>query len=89
MGNCYLADHIAEDHIHTDITCKTEEPPQKYRLGTVNYRLLGGGLNIFYWIQTSPSAAAIVHPPTQLPRIQQANIKHLTSIFIYFLLFIS
>ena len=32
MGNCYSADHIAEDHIHTDITCNIEEPQQKYRL---------------------------------------------------------
>ena len=37
MGNCYLIDHniIAEDHIHTDITCNIEEPQQKYRMGTV------------------------------------------------------
>ena len=47
MGNCYSADHIAEDHIHTDITCNIEEPHQKYRLRTVSNRLLwgrGGGL---------------------------------------------
>ena len=43
MGNCYSADHIAEDHIHTDITCITEEPQQKNRLGTVSNLLLGGG----------------------------------------------
>ena len=33
----------------------TEEPQQKYRLGTVSKRLLRGGggcLNAFYWIQT-------------------------------------
>ena len=41
MGNCYSTDHIAKDHIHTDITCNTEEPQQKYRLGTVSNRLLG------------------------------------------------
>ena len=35
MGNRYSADRIAKDHIHTDITCNTEEPQQKYRLGTV------------------------------------------------------
>ena len=39
MGNCYLADHIAEDHIRTDITCDIEEPQQKYRLETVINRL--------------------------------------------------
>ena len=41
MGNCYSADHIAEDRIHTDLTCNIEEPQQKYRLGTVSNRLLG------------------------------------------------
>ena len=61
MGNCYSADHIAEDHIHTDITSNTEESQQKYRIGTVSNILLGG-LNMFYWIQTSPSASAIVQP---------------------------
>ena len=54
MGNSYSADNIADDHIHTDMTCNIEEPKQKYRLGTVSYRLLGWGegLNKFYWIQT-------------------------------------
>ena len=41
MGNFYSVDHIAEDHNHTDITCNTEEPQQKYRLGTVSNILLG------------------------------------------------
>ena len=42
MGRCYSGDSTAEDNIHTDIkTCNIEEPLQKYRLGTVNYRLLG------------------------------------------------
>ena len=50
MGNWYSAYHIAKDHIHTDVTCTTEEPQQKYRLGTVSNRLLD--LNAFYWIQT-------------------------------------
>ena len=35
MGNCYSADHIAEDHIQTDITCNIEEPQQKYHLPTL------------------------------------------------------
>ena len=30
MGNCYSADHIAEDHIQTDLTCNIEEPKQKW-----------------------------------------------------------
>ena len=46
MGNCNSIDHIAEDHIHTDISCNIDEPQQKYRIGTVSSRLLGaGGLN--------------------------------------------
>ena len=41
-GNCNSGDHIAEDHIHMDITtCNIEVPQQKYRLGTVSKRLLG------------------------------------------------
>ena len=47
--------------IYIDITCNTEEPQQKYRLGTVSNRLLEE-LNTFYWIQNSPSASAIVQP---------------------------
>ena len=86
MGNCYSADHFAEDHIHTDITCNIEEPKQEYRLGTVSNRLLVG-LRLFYWIQTSPSASIIVQLNQQLPQIQHTNIKHLTSIFTYFLIF--
>ena len=39
MGNCYSADHIDVDHIHSAITCNIEEPKQKYRLGTVSNRL--------------------------------------------------
>ena len=50
MSRCYLGDHIAGDHIHTDITSTNEERQQKYRLGAVSNRLLrglGGELNIF------------------------------------------
>ena len=43
MGNCYSTDHIAEDHIHIDVTCNIDEPQQKYCLGTVRNRLLGKG----------------------------------------------
>ena len=43
MGNYLSTDHIAEDHIHIDVICKSEEPQQKYRLGTVINRLRGGG----------------------------------------------
>ena len=41
MGNCDSVDHVAEDHIHTDITCNIEEPQQKYRLDTVSKSFLG------------------------------------------------
>ena len=43
MGDCYSTDHIAKDHMPTDKLCSTEEPQQKYRLGTVSNRFLGGG----------------------------------------------
>ena len=36
MGSCYSDDHIALAHIHMDMpTYNTEEPQQKYSLGTV------------------------------------------------------
>lgn len=39
MGSCYSGYHIAEDHMHTDITaCNTEEPQEKHLLGMVIYR---------------------------------------------------
>ena len=42
MGSYYSGDHIAGDHINADITaCNTDEPQQKYRLGTDSNRLLG------------------------------------------------
>ena len=41
MGKCYSTDHITDAHTHTDITCNTEEPQLKHRLGTANNRLLG------------------------------------------------
>ena len=87
MGNWYSTDHIAEDYIHTDITCNIEEPQQKYHLETVSNRTLGG-LNYFFWIQTSPFVSAIVQPK-QSPQIQQTIIKHLSSILpIFYLCYI-
>ena len=60
MDSCYSGDHIAGDHIHTDmITSYTEEPQQKYRLGPVSNRLMSG-LNMFYWNKPSPFASAAV-----------------------------
>ena len=68
MGSCNSGDHIAEDHIHTDITCNIEEPQQKYRLGTVSNGLLGGGgLNTFYWTQDwHDDMTAVSAPPDAL-----------------------
>ena len=37
MGNRHSGDNTAEDHVHKDLTtCYTEEPQQKFRLGTVS-----------------------------------------------------
>ena len=51
MGNNIQLTILLKNHIHTDLTCNTEEPQQKYCLGMVSNRLLGD-LNAFYWIQT-------------------------------------
>ena len=51
---------MSKDHIHTGITCNTEEPQQKYRLGTVSNRLLGGGGGRFTESKPSPSASAVI-----------------------------
>ena len=62
-GQLFLDDHIAEDHIHTDITtCINEDPQQKYRLGTVSNTILGsleGGALTCFTI-SKPSAFASV-----------------------------
>ena len=85
MGKCYSTDHIAKDHIHTDITCNTKEPQKKNRLGTVSYRLLrggGGGVNWFYRIQTSLSASTIVLPNQTITTNltdQHVTVNHLRS----------
>ena len=51
MGSYYSGGHNSEEHIHT---CNSGGPQNKYRLVAVSNRLLGegGGLNMFYWIQT-------------------------------------
>ena len=44
MDSCNTGDHAAGDHIHTGITTgNTGKAQQKYHLGTVSKRLLGGG----------------------------------------------
>ena len=95
MGSCYSADHTAEDHIHTDITCNIEEPQQKYCPGTVSNRLRvggggggGGGLNTFYWIQNSPSASAIVQP-NQTSTINSTDQHKLFNIYFYLFFYFS
>ena len=56
MGRSSSTGHIAEDHVHTDITCNIEEPQQKYmyRFETASNRLLGRGEAsvIDYWGKT-------------------------------------
>ena len=68
MVSCYSGDHIAEDHIDTDIIiCKSEESQQKCRLGTVSNRYLrGGGLNMLYWARNWPSSSVIVQPSQKI-----------------------
>ena len=44
--------------INTD-SKNSKEPQQKYRLGTVSIKILGGGLNRFYGRPTSPSASVM------------------------------
>ena len=51
MNSYYTGYYTAGDHIHTDIiTCNTEEPQQKYRLGrSVKDYMSGGGLAILHF----------------------------------------
>ena len=50
MGSYNSGDHIASDHIHTDIvTSNIKEPQQKYHIGTIGSRLgvgVGGGAKL-------------------------------------------
>ena len=44
MGSCYLEDHIAEDHIHTDkTTYNIKEQQHKYALKLAVLEYWGGG----------------------------------------------
>ena len=49
--------HVMNQSINTD-SKNSKEPQQKYRLGTVSIKILGG-LNRFYRRLTSPSASVI------------------------------
>ena len=40
VGNCYSADYIAEDHIHTDITCNRSTA---FEWSAIDYWEGGGG----------------------------------------------
>ena len=43
IGSCHSGDHIARDHIYTDIsTCIVEKSILKDRIGMVSNMLLGG-----------------------------------------------
>ena len=59
MGSCHSGDHIAEYHIHTDITISTtEEPQQKSALerSVIDY----WGINMFNGSKPLPFASAVV-----------------------------
>ena len=74
MGSCYSDDHIAGDHIYTNLTtCNIEEPLQKYCLGTIRNRLLGG-LSIFYWISVSTGISG-----RQRPNVSRQNVPLLAA----------
>ena len=66
--------------INTD-SKNSKEPQQKYRLGTVSIKILGG-LNRFYRRLTSPSAS-IMAQNIQLfgPRVNLFNFIHRTQRF--------
>ena len=55
MGNCYSADQTAEEHIHTDITCNTEE----HNRSTALERLVIDYLGVT-GSEPSPLASAVV-----------------------------
>ena len=57
MDNCYSVDHIAEDHILLGITLRNHNRSTALERSVIDY---WWGLNMFYWIQTSPSASVIV-----------------------------
>ena len=84
MGNCYSINHIVEDYIHMNITCNIEEPQQKYHLETVSNRLLGG-LNMFYWTQTSPNASYIDQSNQTITTHSTKQHKTFNIYFTYFL----
>ena len=63
MGSCYSDNHIAKDHIHTDIaTCDIEEPQQNYRLGRVSNRLHWGGGEGGYHVLLDPKQLFSISP---------------------------
>ena len=49
MDRCYSGDHIAGDHIHTDITMCNIEKQEKCHLGTVsnNYKAARPHMNVY------------------------------------------
>ena len=59
MANCYSADHNAEDHIHTDITCTIREPQESTALerSVIDY---WWGLHMFNGSKPSLLASALV-----------------------------
>ena len=50
MANCFSANHIAEDHLRTDMTCNIEEPQQKKMERSVKDYGGGGGGGGREWV---------------------------------------
>ena len=86
-GKLYSADPIAEEYIHTDIARNPDEPQQTYRFGTVCNGLLRG-FYMFYWIQTSPSASAIVQPNQTITTNSTDQNKTFNIYFFTYFLFL-
>ena len=62
MGNSFSAscNHIAEDHIHKNITCNIEESQQRYRLGTVRIDYWEGAQTRITGSKPSPLVSAVL-----------------------------
>ena len=80
MCSRYSGDHTAEDHIHTDITtCYTEEPHQKYAVGTVGKRLPAELKHLYLHVVHCIFTINLIK--IYLLKWQQATVPHESSSF--------